>query len=215
VRRSRGGRLDAERLVWGVDARLFRAEGHTHDLAGARRVLHVGSLVPVKDQGTLLRAMARVQTALPGVHLHVVGDGPLRARLIEQTDRLGLAANVTFHGSVERRELAAYYRAADLVVVSSRHEAQSVVVLESVCCGTPVVGTAVGLVADLAPESARAVPVGDEVALADAICIGLQARAGERPNVSRPRLPDLGGATDTANRLLAMYAGLSEMRRAG
>jgi glycosyltransferase involved in cell wall biosynthesis len=215
ARSTRGGRLDAERLVWGVDSHLFQGDGPARDLAGARRVLHVGSLVPVKDQVMLLQAIARVRTALPCVHLHVVGDGPLRPRLIELAESLGLAANVTFHGSVERRELGAYYRAADLVVVSSRHEAQSAVVLEATLCGTPVVGTAVGLVADLAPERAVAVPIGDEAALAAAICAGLQSHTGELPSVSSLRLLEAESvAAHTADSLLEMYATLLSMRKA-
>jgi glycosyltransferase involved in cell wall biosynthesis len=215
-RRAWGGRPAAERLVWGVDPSLFRAVGPARDLSGAKRVLHIGSLVPIKDQETLLRAMARVHVGKRCVHLHVVGDGPLRARLVEEADRLGLGGSVEFHGPVERSELGAYYRSADVVVISSRHEAQSAVVLEAGLCGTPVVGTAVGLIADLAPHGAVAVPVGDHVALADAICTGLHSRDGERACMSRAPLEEIESlAAHTADSFLTMYARLADMKRAG
>jgi len=55
---------------------------------------------------------------------------------------------------------------ADLLVVTSRHEAGPVVVLEAAVAGVPTVGTSVGHVADWAPYAAVAVPVGDAAALA-------------------------------------------------
>jgi glycosyltransferase involved in cell wall biosynthesis len=58
---------------------------------------------------------------------------------------------------------------ADLLVVSSRHEAGPLVVLEAAVAGVPTVGTAVGHVADWAPDAAAAVPVGDADALARAM----------------------------------------------
>jgi glycosyltransferase involved in cell wall biosynthesis len=54
-------------------------------------------------------------------------------------------------------------------VLSSRHEAAGAVVLEAAACGVPVVGTAVGYVADWAPERAVAVPVQNPAALATAL----------------------------------------------
>lgn len=217
------------RLGWGIDPCLFTPCGPIRELAGSMRVLHVGSLVPIKDQATLLRAIARVRQTEPGVHLHVVGDGPLRAQLAAQARELGLASSITFHGHVERRELAAYYRGADVVAVSSRYEAQLVVALEAALCGTPLVGTAVGLVADFAPEAARSVPVGDDGALAAALqavaqpavsvgtgpldrladqpsCSQARARAGQAlATVARRLVGSEYLAARTAERLLSLY----------
>ena len=57
-------------------------------------------------------------------------------------------------------------RAADLRVVTSRHEAGPVAMLEAAAVGVPTVGTQVGHVCDWAPEGAVTVPVGDPDALA-------------------------------------------------
>lgn len=204
LRPSRWSRV--VRLAWGVDPCLFDPCGPTLKLAGDIRVLHVGSLAPIKDQATLLRAIARVRETEPRVHLHIVGDGPLRAHLTDQAQRLSLASAVTFHGHVDRRELAAYYRAADVVAVSSRYEAQLIVALEAALCGTPIVGTAVGLVADFAPEAAIAVAVGDNGALADAIRTALHPETGRALGTVARRLVTSGYlAAQTAERLMSMY----------
>lgn len=203
-------RLCITKLPWGIDPILFQPCGPLCDLAGDIRLLHVGSLVAIKDQATLLRAMARLTETVPGVHLHILGDGPLRACLTDTARQLGIAPRVTFHGHVDRPELARFYRAADAVVVSSRYEAQLVVALEAALCGTPLVGTAVGLVADLAPDAALAVPVGDDARLAEALRTALQPerrdelRTAARRVVAREYL-----APQTAERLVALYRDLA------
>jgi glycosyltransferase involved in cell wall biosynthesis len=55
---------------------------------------------------------------------------------------------------------------ADILLMSSRHEAEPLVVLEAAVVGVPTVGTSVGHVADWAPHAAVAVAVGDAAALA-------------------------------------------------
>ena len=53
-------------------------------------------------------------------------------------------------------------REAHVSVISSRHEAGPVVALEAAAVGVPTVGTAVGHIAEWAPDAALAVPVGDD-----------------------------------------------------
>jgi glycosyltransferase involved in cell wall biosynthesis len=204
LRPSRRSRVT--RLVWGIDPCLFELRGQSLELAGEVRVLHVGSLVPIKDQVTLLRAIARIRESEAGIHLHIVGDGPLRGQLPDQARTLGLTTCVTFHGHVDRRGLAAYYRAAHVLAVTSRYEAQLVVALEAAVCGTPIVGTAVGLVADLAPQGATAVPVGDDGALAEAICAAARADTGAALATAAGRLVESDHlAAHTADRLTSIY----------
>ncbi len=144
----------------------------------ALRLLHVASLNAVKDQPTLLRALKRVAETEPSVHLDVAGEDTLGGAVQAEAERLGLSSNVTFHGFLASAALRPLYQNADLFVLSSRHEAQCVALLEAASSGVPTVGTAVGLVADLAPEAAVSVPVGDDAALAAAILDLL--RDGER-----------------------------------
>jgi len=90
------------------------------------------------------------------------------------TRTLQLDARVTCHGFQPTDQLAAFYARAHLHVVSSRHEAAGVVVLEAAAAGLATVGTAVGYVADWTPDRAVAVPVSDPNALAAAIVELLQ-----------------------------------------
>lgn len=164
-----------------VEARGFRAEVVPLGVAGRCfgtstapdgppwRLLQVASLNPVKDQATLLRALRHIVAEEPRVHLDLVGEDTLNGAVQRQGDALGLAAHVTFHGLLPNAALRPFFEQSHLFVLTSRHEAGPVAVLEAAACGLPTVGTAVGQVADWAGEAALAVPVGDDGALAAAI----------------------------------------------
>ncbi|MBV9280970.1 MAG: glycosyltransferase [Chloroflexi bacterium] len=208
VRRRLGPRKGASavHLPWGIDGGLFSAAAAPRELAGDYRILHVGSLVPVKDQAMLLQAFRRVRCSEPAAHLHVAGDGPLRPALESQAAALGLAGSATFHGPIARHDLPAFFRAADVLAVSSRHEAQLVVALEAALCGLPIAGTAVGLVADFAPRAALAVPVGDDAGLAGALLrLREPAIRCRLASAARALVQEQYLAERTVERLLELY----------
>lgn len=133
------------------------------------RLLHVASLNPVKDQGTLLRALHQVIAEEPQARLELIGEDTLNGAVQQQSEALGLSDYVTFHGPLPNAALRPFFERSHLFILTSRHEAGPVAVLEAAACGLPTVGTAVGHVADWADEAALAVPVGDDRALATAI----------------------------------------------
>ena len=149
------------------------------DRSASVRLLHVGSLNLVKDQETLLQTAAILKDRGLPFELLVIGwdtlDGVIQRRAVE----LGLADRVCFRGFLPHAELRPWFEWADLLVVSSVHEAGPLVTLEAAVAGVPTVGTSVGHIADFAPEAALAVPVGDSAGLAEAI-LGLASDENER-----------------------------------
>lgn len=133
------------------------------------RIIHVASLNRVKDQPTLLRALAQLAQGPQVFHLDVVGEDTLAGRIQRLARELGLGDRVRFHGFMTQRQLLPLMQAAHVLVVSSRHEAGPVAMLEAAAVGVPTVGTAVGHVMEWAPEAAIAVPVGDALSLAAAL----------------------------------------------
>jgi glycosyltransferase involved in cell wall biosynthesis len=130
------------------------------------RLLHVGDLRPVKDQSTLLRAAALLQASGVPFELDVAGFDTMGGVLQRSGTARPVAERTRWHGLLGRDELRALVDRADLLLVSSRHEAGPLAVLEAAVAGVPTVGTAVGHVADWAPRAAVAVPMGDARSLA-------------------------------------------------
>lgn len=158
----------------GVDATRFP---HTTRPDGPPwRLVRVGSLNRVKDHETLLRAMRSAVNRLGDVHLDLVGEDTMDGDAQRLAGELNLAGHVTFHGVQPTDRVAALYSSAHLNIVSSRHEAANVTVLEAACSGLMTVGTAVGYVADWAEDKASAVRVADPGALAAAIVSALLSR---------------------------------------
>jgi glycosyltransferase involved in cell wall biosynthesis len=112
----------------GVDLDLFTADG---PVAAAIRalpgpvLLHVGRVAPEKNIAAFLDA------DVPGTKV-VVGDGPARAALEARYPQ------ARFLGVRFGADLAAAYRAADVLVFPSRTDTFGLVMIEALACGTPV-----------------------------------------------------------------------------
>ncbi|GLQ49964.1 glycosyltransferase family 4 protein [Dyella flava] len=161
--------LQAERIPLGVDLQRWPPIAPRGRSSVQARLVHVASLNRVKDQPTLLRALAVLAKAGVNFQLDIVGVDTLQGEIDRLADQLGLAPHIRFLDFKTQRELRPIMAAADLLVMSSLHEAGPLVLLEAAVAGVPTVGTAVGHIAEWSPQAARAVPVGDWQALASAI----------------------------------------------
>jgi glycosyltransferase involved in cell wall biosynthesis len=158
--------IDAERVPFGVALDHWPILPPRRRAAGApMRLLHVADLSPVKDQTTLLTAAQFLRAQGMNFVLHIIGEDSLRGAIHRRAQELGLDDRIGFYGFVPQAALREHMCEADLLIVSSRHEAGPIVALEAAACGVPTVGTNVGLLADWEPEAARVVSVGDGVAL--------------------------------------------------
>ncbi len=88
-------------ITLGADADRFTPSGTPPD---PNRLIHVASLVPVKDQATLLRALALLDLS---VTLDMVGEGSERAKLEALSGDLGITGRVRFVGAVAHPDLPA------------------------------------------------------------------------------------------------------------
>jgi glycosyltransferase involved in cell wall biosynthesis len=162
--------LTAERVPLGVDLDTWPARAPVYRSAQRLpRLVHVASLNRVKDQATLLGALAVLAQRGRSFEMDVVGEDTLEGEIQRLAAQLGLLPRVRFHGFLTRRQLRPVVEAADLMVLSSRHETGPVAFLEAAVAGVPTVGTRVGHLAEWAPSGALSVPVGDSHALASAI----------------------------------------------
>jgi len=117
----------------------FRAR---HGLGEYPIILFMGRLNRIKGPDLLLDAFVAVSRAFPVYHLVFVGpDNGLHLSLKQSADSAGLGGRVHFLGYLAGRDKACAYRTADVLVIPSRQEAMSIVVLEAGVSGTPVLAT--------------------------------------------------------------------------
>ncbi|MEO1064403.1 MAG: glycosyltransferase, partial [Actinomycetota bacterium] len=131
---------DAERFTPGTEAQRAAARDRL-DVAGRRVVLAVGALSEEKRVDRAIDAVAALDDAL----LVVVGDGPERPTLERRAAER--SAPVRFVGTAS--DPVDWYRAADVLALTSRTEGMPAVVIEAGLCGLPVVATDVGGVGEV------------------------------------------------------------------
>lgn len=106
---------------------------------GRKLLLYVGRLAHEKNTGTLFAAFALIAQRRPQEFaLLVIGDGPQRKELRQLQTKTDGVKWIEY--CADARELARYYRAADLFVHPGVQETFGLVALESQACGTPVLG---------------------------------------------------------------------------
>lgn len=156
----------AERLPLGVDVDMWPASPPRPRGRGPARLLHVASQNRVKDQPTLLRALAALAGAGVDFKADMIGVDTLNGEMPRLACKLGLEQRVRFLGFKTQSELRPLWETADLGIMSSLHETGPLVLLEAAVAGVPTVGTAVGHLAEWTPDAALAVLPGDWAGLA-------------------------------------------------
>ena len=110
-------------------------------------LISVGRLVHRKGQDKLIAALPAIKSAVPNVHLVLVGVGPHQEYLEKLALKLNVSDCVTFIGRINYAELPKYICLGDIFAMPSRSrffglevEGLGIVYLEASACGLPVVG---------------------------------------------------------------------------
>ena len=131
----------------GVEPNLYKYINDKHvrekfELGESPFLLFVGRLNLIKGPDLLLEAFSKITKDYPNYLLIYAGnDDGLKPILKELVKKFELEKKVKFIGFVQDELKSELYHAADLLVIPSRLEAMSIVVLESAIAGTPVLMT--------------------------------------------------------------------------
>lgn len=107
-------------------------------------VVTVSRLVPVKNIELQLQTAQLLRSSFPNLCWHIVGDGPLRKKLVEQVTDLQLEHHVIFHGYKTGEALIPFFSQTDCFVLTSFSEGWGMAVIEAAAAGLPIVMTDVG-----------------------------------------------------------------------
>ncbi len=113
------------------------------------RIGLIGRLVPIKNPSLFLSAFDQLRRRASTVPVvgRVIGDGPLRRSLEQETKRLGLEQLVQFTGW--QQDLRAVYEQLEATCLTSWNEGTPVAMIEAMAAGRAVIATDVGGVRDL------------------------------------------------------------------
>ncbi|MFC8504590.1 D-inositol-3-phosphate glycosyltransferase [Pedococcus sp. NPDC057267] len=215
----------------GVDLELFSPGDRAAARAAvglpqdAKVLLFVGRIQPLKAPEVLVEAAAELLARHPSWAGELVvailggpsGSGLEHPESLQQlAQRLGVTPQVRFVKPVPRRELAQWYRAADLVAVPSYSESFGLVAVEAQACGTPVVAADVGGLPTAVGEAGVLVDGHAVPKWADAL-ESLLLDPDRRSSLSRKAVEHaaLFGWDRTTERLYEVYVEASRARRAG
>jgi len=197
-------------------ARLEEAAGRRRTAGGpARSWLSVGRLAPNKCHHETVAALfvARM-TVDPGAHLTIVGapsEPAYAGALHRYVATLGLEDAVEFVTGIDEAQLAAHFRAADVLVMLSEHEGFGVPLVEAMGHRLPVVAFDAGAVREVVGDAAVLLDRKHPRRVVGAVTGLLDDPAARDRLVERgvARLPGLGLA-EAGERLVAAVRGVAE-----
>jgi len=112
-------------------------------------VLFVGRLERIKNVEFLIRSFSLLKCKVNSAKLLIAGRGPEEPNLRELARDLGVEGDVLFLGEVNPLMMPGMYNCADVLAITSFSESGPTVARESLACGTPVVSTNVGNMAEI------------------------------------------------------------------
>jgi glycosyltransferase involved in cell wall biosynthesis len=151
--------------------------------------------------------MAKIKKELPNICLFMAGDGPLRPQLENLARTFNIDDRITFAGPIAFTGMPRFFRQGHLYLQTSRHESQGMSVLEAMACGLPVIGTPVGVTAELAAMPATANP--DELAAQALKVLCDPARYESERQKARQLVVEEYSLDKTVQRFVSLYHQLS------
>lgn len=148
------------------------------------RLVFIGNLIPLKDVGTILRALSTLPS---DISLKIVGEGVQRKALEKICITFEINQQVDFTGALPPESIPAILKESDALILASYREGRPNVVLESLAAGLAVIATNIEGTSELITEGQTGLlfPPGDENALRSCIQklyqdLALCRRLGER-----------------------------------
>lgn len=107
-------------------------------------LLFVGRFDRIKGIDLLIKAFAKIQKVEKNVRLNLVGYGYEEKKLKELSANLGINNKIEFYSKKKHIELIQFYKRADIFILPSYSEGQSITLLEACAAKLPIIATDVG-----------------------------------------------------------------------
>ncbi len=121
-------------------AALARAALRKKWKLGEYPIIHAGRLAKERSIDVMIRALPLVQKAVPEAELVFAGRGSDEPEFRALAASLGIASSVKFLGFVDQLHLVEIMNAGRAFAITSTADTQSMVMMQAMACGVPVVG---------------------------------------------------------------------------
>ncbi|PZP52236.1 MAG: hypothetical protein DI598_01270 [Pseudopedobacter saltans] len=139
-----------------VDTHIFHFEERKTN--SKFRFLHVSSNHPLKNVGLIVKAFNEIHKAFPETELYIVGGEKL-----EMEQQYGISDGIILTSTLPYNEVAQYMQSSDCFLLFSSSENQPCVLLESLCCGLPIISSNVGGIGEIIDSNNGALIVAGDV----------------------------------------------------
>ena len=134
------------------------------------RLFCMSQMTIAKGAWELLNALQKLKAEGLDYCMYWAGEGNQKPKLLAKALEYGLAKHVIFTGHLSRSQALYQYQQCDCLVMPSHIESFSIVLIEAMACGKPVIATDCGGPKDIVNDSnGILVPKRDASALAKAI----------------------------------------------
>ena len=178
-------------------------------VATKKRFIHISCFEDRSKNITgLLRSISKLAESRNDFECIMAGEGIDLERMKALALELSLDSSlVKFTGLLENQEVVDAYHSADFMVMFSNFENMPVVISESLCCGLPVVATAVGGIPEyINKNNGKLVEAGDEAALTEVISFMLDHSNDFNKNQIRIDAVEIFGTKAVEEKLQELYS---------
>lgn len=130
--------VDTE-IFWGVPSREYNYDAHRDiDLLG------VGSLIPLKNFGLMIKIVAQLKNHFPELKCKLIGSGSESERLLKLCSKMKIERHFEFLGNQSRENVFGYMRRSRILLHPSLFEGSAMVFAEALANGMNIVSFNVG-----------------------------------------------------------------------
>jgi glycosyltransferase involved in cell wall biosynthesis len=160
---------------FGVDTDFFKPNSNKTSNKQYLKLICTRNFDTVYDISTLLIALKKVFSVNADFLVDLVGDGPLRSKLISESKQLGIFSKIKFKGRVDHLELVELLSEADIFVSPSLSDGNNVSLNEAMACGCFPIATNIPANAQWITDGKNGLlyPPGNAELLAEAIKIAM------------------------------------------
>lgn len=153
-------KVDVLAISNGISLEKFNPSGDIHEIKSKYAIpdkpvlLYAGRLDPEKHIEEILKAVAIALTKIDFTFV-IVGRGTRKKVLEQLTQQLGITDKVIFTGFVPDEELPCFYRLSKCFIIASTAELLSLVTLQAMASGLPIIAVNAGALSELVRHGAN------------------------------------------------------------